>query len=337
MIQLILIACCVVGAAFFEGIETAVLSVNRIKIRHLATRGRRDAIAVERLLAIPAQFLSTMLAGTGVFTVLGSILAATYFTSLFNNRENLGVAVATIVMTPVMLIFAQTLPKVVFYHHATQIALRIIPVLTFFSWLLYPLVQLCSLVTKGVFRVARIQDKMKNPFVTREDLKLLMLGGPSDLKIHEQEMISHLFKFSETEARSIMVPLGRVIAVNIRGTVADAIQRIRETGHSRLPLYKGQMNSIEGYVSVQDILGLDPNLPLGQVKRPVMFLQESKKISEILLQLAETRQHLAMVVNRARKVTGLVTAEDIIEEIVGEIEDEYDAGTRANPGTESGG
>ncbi len=324
MTDLILIAGCVVGSAFFSGVETAMISASRIKIRHLASLGARNAMAVERFLAEPERMLSVTLVGTNIFVVLGSILAASYAVALLNQRENLGIVIATLAMTPIMLIFGETLPKTFFYHHANWIVLRIVPILSFFSIVFYPLVLICSLPTKAVALLTGDRGKMKDPFVTREELKLLIIDGQGDLNVHEQGMISHLFRFSETKARSIMVPLDKVVAADVRGTVAHAVRRIRESGHSRLVLYDGRIDNIVGYVAVQDILGLKANLPLSRTRRPVIFVPESKTISELLLHLKQVGQHLAMVVNRYRRVSGLVTLEDIVEEIVGEIEDEYD-------------
>jgi len=320
MTYLILIACCVVGSAFFSGAETAIISASRIKIRHLATLGDRNAIGLERFLAKPERVLSAALVGTNIFVVLGSILAATYTASLLNQRENLGIAIATIVMTPIMLIFGETLPKTLFYHHANWIALRIVPVLTFFWVVFYPLVQICSLPARAILSLAGAGAERKDPFVTREELKLLIMGGQSDLNVYEQEMINHLFKFSETMVRSIMVPLDRVVATDVKGTVADAARRIRESGHSRVLLFDGRVDKIVGHVAVQDILGLDASVALSRVRRPVLFVPENKKISELLVHLSEVGHHMAIAVNRYRRVSGLVTREDIVEEIVGEID-----------------
>jgi CBS domain containing-hemolysin-like protein len=324
MTDLVLIVCCVLGSAFFSGAETAMVSASRVKIRHMARLGDRNAQIAERFLARPEWFLSVALVGTNICVVLGSILAAMYTTSLLNQQENLGIALATVVMTPVMLIVGETLPKTFFYHHANWLVPRIVPILRFFSLFFYPLVQFSSLPTRAIAAVIGEQDKTKNPFVSREELKLLIIEGESDLDADGQRMISHLFRFSDTMARSIMIPLDRVITVDVKGTVSDAIERIRESGHTRLPMVDGATDHIIGYVAVQDILGQDGSLPLSRVRRPVIFVGENRSISWLLLHLKEIGHHMAVVVNRYRRASGLVTLEDIVEEIVGEIEDEYD-------------
>jgi CBS domain containing-hemolysin-like protein len=324
MTELILIACCVIGSGFFSGAETALVSASRIKIRHMVSLGNRNAMAAERFLEKPERFLSITLVGTNICVVLGSILAATYTIGLLNQRENLGMAIATIVMTPIMLIFGETLPKTLFYHHANWIVLRIVPILKIFSVVFFPFIEICSLPTKAIVLLIGDRGKMKNPFVTREELRLLIIDGQSDLNVDEQKMISHLFKFSDTVARSIMIPVDRVVAIDVKATVADAVPRIRESGHSRLPLYEGRIEHIVGYVAVQDVLGREGSLPLSRVRRPIIFVPENKSISWLLFHLKQVGQHMAMVVNRYRRVSGLVTLEDIVEEIVGEIEDEYD-------------
>ncbi len=278
---------------------------------------------MERFLERPEQILSVMLVGTNICVVLGSILAATYAISLIDQQE-FGMAIATVVMTPIMLIFGETLPKTFFYQHANWIVLRIVTVLEFFSVVFYPFVLVSSLPARAIVWLFGDRGRVKNPFVSREELKLLILGGQGDLKVHGQEMIGHLFKFSETVAKSIMVPLDKVVAVDVGGTVADAVRLIGKSGHSRLPLYDRRIDNVVGYVSVQDILGLDSELPLSRVRRSAIFVPENKKISGLLLHLKQVGQPMALVVNRYRRVSGLVTLEDIVEEIVGDIEDEYD-------------
>ena len=324
MIHLILIVCCIVGSAFFSGAETAIISASRIKIRHLARQGNKNAIKLQGFLEKPEPVLSVALVGTNIFVVLSSILAAAFAISLLSGQENLGMALSTAVMTPVMLIFGETLPKTLFYEHANWIALRIVPVMTFFRVVFHPLAWICSLPARAIFLLAATENRKKNPFVTREELKLLIMDGQGDLNVDEQRMIDHLFRFSETVARSIMVPLDKVIATDVSGTVADAALRIRESGHSRILLYEGKPERIVGHVAVQDIVGVQGDLPLSRLRRPVIFVPESKGISELLLQLNQVGHHMAMAVNRHRRVSGLVTLEDIVEEIVGEIEDEYD-------------
>ena len=324
MIHLILIVCCIVGSAFFSGAETAIISASRIKIRHLAKQGNKNAVKLQGFLEKPEPVLSAALVGTNIFVVLSSILAASFAISLLNGQENLGMALATAVMTPVMLIFGETLPKTLFYEHANWIALRIVPIMTFFRVVFHPLAWVCSLPARAIFLVAAAGNHKKNPFVTREELKLLIMDGQGDLNVDEQRMIDHLFRFSETVARSIMVPLDRVIAIDVRGTVADAALRIRESGHSRILLYDGELERVVGHVAVQDVVGVKGDLPLSGLRRPVIFVPENKGISELLLHLNQVGHHMALVVNRHRRVSGLVTLEDIVEEIVGEIQDEYD-------------
>jgi len=324
VIHLILIVCCIVGSAFFSGAETAIISASRIKIRHLARQGNKNAIKLQGFLEKPEPVLAVALVGTNIFVVLSSILAAAFAISLLSGQENLGMALSTAVMTPVMLIFGETLPKTLFYEHANWIALRIVPIMTFFQVVFHPLAWVCSLPARAIFLLAATGNHKKNPFVTREELKLLIMDGQGDLNVDEQRMIDHLFRFSETVARSIMVPLDRVIGTDVRGTVADAALRIRESGHSRILLYDGELERIVGHVAVQDVVGVKGDLPLSGLRRPVIFVPENKGISELLLHLNQVGHHMALVVNRHRRVSGLVTLEDIVEEIVGEIQDEYD-------------
>ncbi len=335
MVFVLVIFACIIGAAFFSGAETAFVACNRIRIRHLAESRDKKARIVERLLAKPERILATTLVGTNIFIVLGVVLAATYAGKLLHNHEGLGGVVATLVMTPLILIFAEAIPKAYFYRHADTITLRIGGLLRFFSYLFSPLVILSTFPPRKLMALIG-GTTPKNPFVTREELRLLMLesGRLGVLEKHEQDMIHHIFEFRETAVKSVMVPLVDVDAIEVGERVASALKVIGDRGHSRLPIYDERIDNIIAYVSVGDLLGKRPTTPIRELMKAAHVVPETKSSADLLLDLKARGEHLAVVVDEYGGVSGIVTLEDLIEEIVGEIEDEHDEPEVEQPGGE---
>jgi len=338
MVYILVIIACIICAAFFSGAETAFVSCNRIRIRHLAKSLDRSAQVAEKLLAKPERVLATTLVGTNIFIVLGVVMAATHAGILVKYYEGLRGIVATLVMTPVILIFSEALPKAYFYRHADIITLRIGGIIRLFTFLFSPLVILSTFLTRRLMSLMG-DESPKNPFVTRDELRVLMWesGRLGILEKHEHDMIHHIFKFRETPVKSVMVPLVAVDAIEARQKVASAFKTIGDRGHSRLPIYEGRIDNIIAYVSVTDLLGKDPNTSIRKLMRPVFVVPETKSIADLLLDLKARGEHLAVVVDEYGGVSGIATLEDIVEEIVGEIEDEYDKPERELSEKEPGG
>jgi CBS domain containing-hemolysin-like protein len=338
MIYILVIIACIICAAFFSGAETAFVSCNRIRIRHLAKGLDRNAQVAEKLLAKPERILATTLIGTNIFIVLGVVMAATYAGILLTQYEGLDGVVATLVMTPVILIFSEAIPKAYFYRYADIMTLRIGGIIRFFSLLFSPLVILSTFLTRRLMSLMG-DETPPNPFVTRDELRVLMWesGRLGILEKHEQDMIHHIFKFRETAVKSVMVPLVAVDAIEVRQKMASVLKVIAEQGHSRLPIYEGRIDNIIGYVSVGDLLGRSPNTPIRKLMKPAFVVPETKSIANLLLDLKGKGEHLAVVVDEYGGVSGIATLEDIVEEIVGEIEDEYDEPEKERVEGETGG
>ncbi|MFQ5843062.1 MAG: hemolysin family protein [Thermodesulfobacteriota bacterium] len=338
MSYILVIIACIIGSAFFSGAETAFVSCNRIRIRHLAKGRDRKAQIVEKLLVKPERILATTLVGTNIFIVLGVVMAAAYAGILLHNYEGLSGIVATVVMTPVILVFSEAIPKAYFYRYADTITLRIGGLLRFFFYLFSPLVILSTFLPRRLMGLMG-DTTPKNPFVTREELRLLMWesGRLGVLEKHEQDMIHHIFEFRETMVKSVMVPLVAVDAIEVGEKVASALKVIDERGHSRLPIYDERVDNIIAYVSVGELLGKSPSGPIKNLMNPVLIVPETKSIADLLLDLKARGEHLAVVVDEYGGVSGIVTLEDLIEEIVGEIEDEHDEPEVELPGGEPEG
>jgi putative hemolysin len=318
---------CVCIEAFFSGSEIALVSVNRGRLRQRAAAGDRGARMVEELLATPQVLLATTLLGTNFGAVTFSVTVALY---LVGRQSESAELLAIVMVTPITLVLGEVVPKSLFQHHADQLAPRLAYPLRAASILLRPIVWAMSGFAGMMTRLLR--SDRKRAFVTREELALLIeseSGPRSEIKQHEREMIANLLDLSDVEVGDVMVPLSEVTALPAETTLAEAIAEVGDKQHSRMPVYRSRVDDVVGILYVFDMLraGLrDRTTPVGELARPAMFVPPNQQAADLLVDLQGKGAQMAIVVDEYGGAIGVVTVEDILEEIVGEIEDEYDAG-----------
>jgi CBS domain containing-hemolysin-like protein len=238
-------------------------------------------------------------------------------------------------MVPVILIFGEILPKSLCRQHAEKWAITIAPFIWVASWVLYPLVFIISKIARGaVFVLAGERGKTSLPYITKDGLKYLLLeeAADTDVKRSEKIMVERIFDFSEASVGQVMVPLSNVAAIGDEATFGDAARLINETGFSRLPVYQGNVINSVGVVNAFDILKQLPasaGLPVLSALRQVLYIPASKAAGALLIEMQKRGEPMAVVVDEYGGAVGIVTIEDILEEIVGDIRDEYDKRERA--------
>ena len=323
----LLILFCILVSAFFSGAETALVVADRIRLRHLVEKEDRKAQIVQNLRARPQTFLGTTLVGTNLAIVGGSVLATRLVSQLMGQSSNLSALVQTLVMTPTILIFAEIVPKNFFRIHADSMVLGMAPWIRFSYWALRPLV---ALATGFSQLISKKQDSSRAgvPFVTREELRYLARESHRYGLIERQEhyIVGQIFNFAETSVREVMVPLDRVIAVEWNSTPAEVVEMIKREGKSRIPVYRSTPDQIGGVVDINHLLTSQRNTPLEDLVYPVPRVQGETSIEKLFLQLQKKREHLALVTDRQDRIIGIVTMEDLLEKIVGNIRDEHDEG-----------
>jgi putative hemolysin len=234
---------------------------------------------------------------------------------------------ATLILTPVMLVFGEILPKALTQQRATTVALRLFYALRLASWVLAPVVWVANTIVGALLSGLGYRER-RDPFVSRDDLRLLFQvepQGTTDVKEEEREMIEGIFDLGETAVREIMVPLVDVVAVPEEASVDDAIARIRESGHSRLPVYRERVDHVIGFVTVLDILARGAEEEsIKSLLRLAYYVPATKRIDDLLREMQRQRLQLAIVVDEYGGSEGIVTVEDIVEQIVGEIENEHE-------------
>ncbi len=322
------ILACILIEGFFSGSETGMVSVSRIRVRHLAEEGSRPARIVERLLKDPDHLLATTLVGTNIAMVTGSALATTLLEKFSPERAAL---YATLIMSPLVLIFAETIPKTVYRYHADSITFHVAYPLRGASTLLSPIMRLVSFFTSLILRLFRTKKRIKSPFVTREELQALVRMGRREevLETTEEELIHRVFEVKETTIDRSMIPKEKIMAIREETPLDEVLDLAIKRGFIRIPVYHKDIKHITGIVHVKDLLSY-PKLERGRIKakeimHPAHYTSPDKKVSQLLNTLRLARIHMVIVVDKDKETLGLVTIEDLLEEIVGEIEEEYRA------------
>lgn len=322
-VLVILMGSLLVLEAFFSGSEMALISCDRIKIRHQAREGLKGAQVAERLLERPDRFLATTLVGTNLCVVTNSAAAALLFVLLLGQGREY---YATLLLAPLVVLFGEMVPKAYFRHHADRLAPRLAPALHLCLRLFAPLSNIIRRASTLLLTLFGISSVEQDPYITREELKFLVQEGnrQADLETEERRMIYKIIDFRETTVHEAMIPLIEVEALPSGATVADAVAVVKEHHFARIPVYEERIDQIIGIVHAFDLLSEDPDAPLARLVRPAYYVPESKLVDDLLQEMQRRRVQMAIVVDEYGGVVGIATVEDLLEEIVGEIEDEYD-------------
>ncbi|UCE27176.1 MAG: HlyC/CorC family transporter [Candidatus Coatesbacteria bacterium] len=323
-IELITVVFCVVGAAFFEAVETAVLASNRLRMRTLANRGDKGAALVDSFLEKPERFLGTIPLGGNFCVIAGTALATAL--AARSLPPFWAAAVSTAGMTCVIVLFAQILPKSVSLQNPDYFARATAKGLNVAIYVLTPFTFTFTAAADLTLRVFGIRRKGRSPYVSREELRSILTEGVEDAPtvLLEKQMIRRIFRFGETKVAQAMVPLVDVVSIDETASIGDAVELISRHGYSRLPVYRERVDDVRGAVYARDLIGVALASPVVNYLRTVEFYPETKSIETALVELQASELRMAMVVDEYGGVVGLITLEDIAEEVAGEIEDEYD-------------
>jgi CBS domain containing-hemolysin-like protein len=310
--------------AFFSGSEIALISASRRRLRHWAEGGDRGAAQALKMLDRPDRLVATTLLGSNLSEISNTILVTAI---LMATMGSAGEILAMLLLPPLIMILAEITPKSIGRQHPNRLARRLGPILWVVSWVLYPLTFIFAGLSRGVLWLIGARHTSQLPFITREDLRLVVAkSGPEvDLERKERIFIHRILQFSLRTVKEVMVPLVRVTAIPDTLTVGQALEEFRTSRFSRLPVYHRRIDNLIGVLHDFDLLGEDgPDRPIRAFMRPVTYVPELKKIDRLLAEMQRQGTHLAVVVDEYGGAVGIVTIEDLLEEIVGEITDEFD-------------
>lgn len=323
LVAILVMAVCLLSEAFFSGSEIGVVSADRMKLRHEAALGSRGARLALVMLEKPEWLLSTTLVGTNISVVLNTTMATALMIHLFGDRY---AWLAIVVAAPLIWIFGEIVAKAVFQQRADAITPKAIYVLRAASYLFLPILAVFSVLTRLLARLLG-GGEMRNPFTLREEIAIMMdmSSVEGDIQPIERRMIRRVFNFGETTAAAIMVPLIDVVGVPRDATCGEARQSAVERAHKRLPVYEDRIDRIVGCLNVLDLLRQDPSRPIEPFVRDAHFIPGSMSVGDLLSDFRRGEEIMAVVVDEFGGAEGIVMLEDILEVIVGELEDEFDA------------
>jgi magnesium and cobalt exporter, CNNM family len=313
-----------VVATFFSAAEMAFIAANRLKLRHLAESGHRVAAAYLESFRKPERILSTAKMGGPIAHVIAASAATFALLPAFGSTAPL---IVTAALTPLMLIFAEIIPKAITREFATPLILWLYRPLTWASVVLMPFVVFANLVVRTLLRLVGAHEPDSRQFVSREELKALLAlePGEADVTTQEAELIGKIFDLGDTTVREVMVPLVEVAMLTEDASPEEAIRIIHQRGFSRIPIYRERESNVVGVVNAMDLLSRGAEVArVADLARQPYYVPESKRIDDLLREMQRHRIHLSAVVDEYGGSTGIVTLEDIVEEIVGEIQDEHD-------------
>ena len=323
--QIIILLILLALSAFFSSNETALMSVNKIRLRSLADEGnKRAAMALDILENQTPKLLSAILIGNNIVNISASSLA----TTLAYSFGGYMVSIVTVILTVLILIFGEITPKNYATINSEKITLRYIPVFKFLMTIMTPVIFIINLFSRGVMRLMRVDPDAADKAMTEEELRTIVDVSHEDgvIESDEKEMIYNVFDLGDATAKDIMVPRVHVTFADVESTYDELIEIFREDKFTRLPVYKDSQNNIVGIINMKDLLLYDKNeeFVIDRFLRKPHFTYETKSISDLLVEMKDSTFNIAIVLDEYGDMAGLITLEDILEEIVGEIHDEYD-------------
>ncbi|MGL5069286.1 MAG: HlyC/CorC family transporter [Sarcina sp.] len=319
-------------SGFFSSSETALTSVNKIKIRHMVEANVKGAKLVEKLIESPKELLGAILIGNNIVNIGASSLATVLATTLFKGTkyQDTGIAFAIGVMTILILIFGEITPKSLAQQNAETVSIKVSRLIAIIVFVLKPFVWIFTKISSLFIRILGGDPDKAQPFITEEELKTLVDVGNEEgvLEEEEKEMIFNVFEFGDSQVKDIMVQRVDIIAEDTNVTYEELLEGIKEYQFSRIPIYDENIDDIVGIFNTKDLILLSDeekqNFDIKAHMRKPHYTFEFKKITDLFNEMKKTRNHMSVVLDEYGGTVGIVTIEDLIEEIVGEIEDEYD-------------
>lgn len=323
-IQLVFFFILIFLSAFFSGSETAFMSVNRIKIKEKVQRGDENAEKVDKLLQDQTKLLTTILIGNNLVNIAASSIATALSIELFGSK---GVGIATGVVTLLILIFGEITPKSLGNNKSIDYAKVAAVPLFYLEKILSPFIYL---FTKIVNLFVKDKSLISSAFLSEEEIRRFVDVSQREgvIKETEQEMIQSVFDFDDTLVKEIMVPRIDIVCIEKNASLEELISLGVEKGHSRIPVYEESIDNITGLIYIKDLLELliedKKDVNIKEFVKPIYFIPEGKPINQLLAEMKNRKEHMAVVVDEYGGTAGLITIEDLLEEIVGDIQDEFD-------------
>jgi Putative Mg2+ and Co2+ transporter CorB len=323
MLALIILLCL---SAFFSAAETAMMSISKIRLRHLVEEKVKGADKVQKLVENPSKLLGTILVGNNIANIVSSSLATAIAINYFKQG---GVAIATAVISVIVIIFVEITPKSIAAQNSEKLSLKVVDFVSFFIIVFKPVVFITTYIANGIIILFGGKSNKNHPYITEDELKTIVDVSEEEgvLEVEEKEMIYNVFEFGDLQVKDVMIQRVDISAINIESTYEETLETIKTEQFSRIPVYKENIDNIVGLLNVKDLLMQShesEEFSLEKYMRAPFFTFEFKKITDLFRDMKKEKNHMAIVLDEYGGTVGIVTIEDLIEEIVGDISDEYD-------------
>jgi putative hemolysin len=310
-------------SAFFSGSETALLSLDSLRVKYLVHKKRRGAQQLERVLSQPDNLLGAILVGNNLVNIAASVFATTFFVQLFGARGEL---LTIVILTPVLLIVSEVCPKTFAARNPERVSFWVLRPIILIMILLRPVVWLVTSFSRLLTLLVKSEPR---PTISEDEIRtLISVGEQSGLfGKDKRRMLDGVFDLSQISVRDVMIPRTEVVVLDAVSSFSEVLTAVQDSCHSRFPVYEGSVDNIIGIIHSKDILRyahIPGEFSLRKLARKPYFVPESKRINTLLKAFQRRQMHMAVVVDEYGGVEGIVTLEDVVEEIVGEIRDEYD-------------
>ncbi len=325
VLKIIILICLLGCSAFFSASETALISVSRIRLRTLAEEGNRRATLTLKLLEHQSKMLSAILIGNNVANLSASSLATSVAMSLFGS---VAVSIATGILTILVLIFGEITPKTIATYRAERLSMRVASIIYALMRILTPVIFVINALSQGILRLLGVDTSAGRHALTESEIRTIMNVGHEDgvIETEEKELINNVFDFGDTTAREVMIPRIDMTFLKIDASYDEILETYKECRHTRIPVYEDSTDNVVGILNVKDLLLCDKTrFSMKQLLRDAYFTFEHKSTSDLLIEMRARSTNMAIVLDDYGATAGLITLEDLLEEIVGDIRDEYDA------------
>ena len=313
-------------SGFFSGSETALIAIGKVRARALVKQGVKGAKEIDELMNQQEAMLTTVLIGNNMVNIGASALATSIAMEFFGSY---GVAIATGVMTFLILTFAEIMPKTIAVHHAERISIIVSKPIKMMAYFFMPFIKVVSAIT-GTFERFMGMAPYKRRVLTEEEVETMLDIGEEEGAIEEdeKEMMMGVLKLDEIRVRNVMTPKDTMVCIDVNQSVDDAVELIKRTGFSRIPVFERTEDNIVGILYAKDLLANRGETSIRKLMKPPYLISDTKRVDDLLKEFQRGRFHIAIVVDNQGKTEGLVCLEDLLEVIVGSIYDEYDVISR---------
>lgn len=325
VLQLICLIILIMLSSFFSSAETALTTVNKIRMRSMAEDGNKKAQTVVRITDDPGKMLSAILIGNNIVNLSASALATTFTADVFGSRY---IGYCTGILTLIILITGEVTPKTIATIRAEKMSLNFAPIISFLMWVLTPVIWIVNNVSLVLLFILRVNPNDKQAAITENELRTIVEVSHEEgvIETQEKKMINNVFDFGDSQARDVMIPRIDMRFADIDNTYQEIIEIFRKEKYTRLPVFEGTTDNVVGIINVKDLLLYDDHAAFNvrDILREPYYAYEFKKTSELMDELRKTSNNISIVLDEYGSTVGMITLEDLLEEIVGEIRDEYD-------------